>query len=206
MNKPLEAALAVAALLALACGGWWLMDGWIAYQGWAVWNGQKWAVVAVGWPMAVQTWPVALMAATALLGAFWPILAWAARRQAETALAGRRADLERQRQALEQKRQALDRDKRESLDCLDTQRQALNDIHAQRLAEIEGRIERIEIPLENALAEAREKTRQAEARADMAEKQLERTDKGRKNATWAAARMKKKFDQNASKAPVHGGD
>ena len=53
-----DTALTGAILLALVGGGWWLMDGWIAYQGWATWNGQKWAVVAAGWPMAVQAWPL----------------------------------------------------------------------------------------------------------------------------------------------------
>jgi hypothetical protein len=75
VSKHLDAALAVATLLALAGAGLWLLDGWITRQAWAAWNGQKWAVVATGWSLAFHAWPVALAAATALLGAFCPILA-----------------------------------------------------------------------------------------------------------------------------------
>ena len=180
-----DAALA-ATLIALAGGGWWFMDGWIAAQSWAAWTGNKWVITATGWRLFGQAWPVALAGAVSSVATLWPVLAWIARHRAEADLARRRGDIERQRQALDRKQQAIEQDKRESQARLDASRLELNDIHTRRLAEIESGAAKARTDQENALAEATEKARLAEVRADMAEKQLERAEKGRKNAAWVA--------------------
>jgi len=190
-----------ATFLALV-GGWWLMDGWIAAQGWVAWTGNKWAITATGWRLFGQAWPVALTGAVLGLATLWPVLAWATHRRAEADLARRRGDIERQRQALHRKQQAIEQDKRESQARLDASRLDLNDIHTRRLAEIEAGAAKARITQENALAKATEKVRLAEARADMAEKQLEKAERGRKNAAWVAARLKNKIAQSDPEQPT----
>ena len=199
-----DAALVGATLLALAGSGWWLMDGWIAAQGWAAWTGtgNQWAITATGWRLFGQAWPVALAGTVLGVTVLWPVLAWATHRRAEADLAGRRGDIERQSQALNRKQQAMEQDKRESQSRLDALRQELSNIHARRMAEIEAGSAKARTAQENALAEATGKTRLAEARADMAEKQLEKAERGRKNAAWVAARLKNKIAQSASEPPT----
>jgi len=197
VSKPSGQTLALAALLALASAGLWLMDGWIARQGWAAWDGRKWAVAAEGWPLVVQAWPVAMAASTALLVALWPILAWSARRQAEADLAGRMAVLDQRGQAIEQGRQALERDRQEAQARLDARRQELDAIHTRKLAEAENRILDVQTAFGTALAEATEEANQARAEVAEAKAQLETAERGRKNAAWVAARLKNKIAHNA---------
>ena len=196
-----DAALAVT-LIALAGGGWWFMDGWIAAQSWAAWTGNQWAITATGWQLFGQAWPVALAGAVLGVATLWPVLAWITHYRAEAGLARRRGDIERQSQALDRKQQAIEQDKRESQARLDASRLELNDIHTRRLAEIEAGAAKARTAQENALARATEKVRLAEARADMAEKQLEKAERGRKNAAWVAARLKNKIAQSDPEQPT----
>jgi chromosome segregation ATPase len=133
------------------------------------------------------------------------ILAWAARRRAEAALAGRLADIERQGQALERRRQAIERSQQDAQAGLDALRQDLDAAHAQDLDELEDRMTGVQIALENALVEAQEEARQARAEAAGGKARLETAERGRKNATWAAARMKSKIAQNRPEAAATGG-
>lgn len=57
-----ETAATAALLVALAFGGWWLMDIWLSWHGLAAWDGRRWAVTASGRFLVGEAWPVPLRA------------------------------------------------------------------------------------------------------------------------------------------------